>query len=322
MVVDINDVENIIQYEFKNKTLLKQAFMITDNENIPFSNEVLRTIGKRVINYSLTQILIEFFGTFNERGMFRTKNSNVEFNDLLNSFYSKDIFARNIELFGLSKYINQSDDGNLFNADRKLFEAIIGAVALDSNWNMVIINDVLSFMLDFDYYLDHGFDDLAGNFLVLVYNYCVENNLNSPVFEYDINDKNNIIEFKTKITIYVNKTTLSFSGVGETKSISRMNAAKLAYTYLVENNYVKTLKNLNIEVSKDSAMKQLENLAMEGYFTLPEFDTFDLEDGYEAVCMVDECDLSFKGRGKTDSEAINEAAYKMLNHLLGKDILE
>ena len=103
--IDFNDVEASIQYEFKNKMLIQQAFMITENDNIPFSSEALRNIGKRTINYSLTQILTGFYGYYSEKGLFRTKNSNEEFNDLLNNLYSKDIFARNIELLGLSKYL-------------------------------------------------------------------------------------------------------------------------------------------------------------------------------------------------------------------------
>ena len=59
---------------------------------------------------------------------------------------------------------------------------------------------------------------------------------------------------------------------------------------------------------------------MDGHFSLPEFDVFEENGGYAAICSIDECDLSFKGYGSMDSDAINEAAFKMLNHVLGFDV--
>ena len=320
--IDINDVEASIQYEFKNKMLINQAFMITENDNIPFSSEALRNIGKRTINYSITQILTSYFGYYNDKGMFRTKNSNEDFNDLLNNLYSKDIFARNIELLGLSKYLDFDDNTDFFNTDRKLFEAIVGAVALDSNWNMTVINDVLSFILDIDYYLDNGFGDLNGNFVVLVHNWTIENNTSIPIYEFEPGENTNIVSFKSTLHLFIDGTDFTFVEEAENKSIARMKAAKKAYTYLVQNNYVKTLKNIDITPNKDTAMQQLEKLAIEGHFSLPEFDVNEEANGYSAVCSIDECDLSFKGYGKIDSDAINEAAFKMLNHVLGYDINE
>ena len=318
--IDINDVEASIQYEFKNKMLLHQAFMITDNDNIPFSNEALRTIGKRTINYSLTQILTGYYGYYSEKGMFRTKNSNEVFNDLLNNLYSKDIFARNIELLGLSKYLDIHRDTDVFNADRKLFEAIVGAVTLDCNWNMNVVNDVLSFILDIDYYLDNGFGDLNGNFVVLVHNWTIENNTSIPIYEYVPGDDDTVVSFKCTLHLFIDGTDFTFTEEAENKSIARMKAAKKAYTYLVQNNYVKTLKNIDIKPELTTAMMQLEKLAMQGYFSLPVFDVSEEANGYSAICSIDECDMSFKGYGKLDSDAINEAAFKMLNHILGYDI--
>ena len=317
--IDFNDVEASIQYEFKNKMLIQQAFMITDNDNIPFSSEALRNIGKRTINYSITQILTGYYGYYNERGLFRTKNSNEHFNDLLNNLYSKDIFARNIELLGLSKYLDFNRDTDVFNIDRKLFEAIVGAVALDSNWNMNVINEVLSFILDIDYYLDNGFGDLNGNFVVLVHNWTLENDAPIPVYDFMPGDNQNIESYKSVLHLFLNGTDFTFTEEAENKSIARMKAAKKAYTYLVENNYVKTLKNIDIKPELSSAMMQLEKLSMDGHFSLPEFDVFEENGGYAAICTIDECDMSFKGYGKIDSDAINEAAFKMLNHVLGYD---
>lgn len=319
IAIDFNDVEASIQYEFKNKSILRQAFMMTDNENIPFSSEVLRTIGKRTINFSLTQILIGDYGYYNDKKLFRTSYTNEAFNDLLNNLYSKDIFARNVELLGLSKYLDTTPRTDMFNADRKLFEAIIGAVTIDSNWNMNVVNEVLSFMLDIDFYVEHGVSDLSQNYVVLVYNWAIENGGSLPIYEY-FSENPNVVEYEAKLHLFINGTDTSFSEKADTKSKARMLAAKKAYSYLVENDFVKTIKNVDVKPDIKIAMKQLEDLAIQGYFSLPEFDVIQKNGKFIATCTVNECDTSFKGEGKIDEEAINDSAYKMLNHLLGLDI--
>ena len=92
---EIKEIESIIQYEFNNKMLLQQAFMFNpdDDENNPNSSEILRIIGKRTINFSTTQILMEYYGSYGKNGIYRSINGNAKMNDLLNSLYSKDIFA-------------------------------------------------------------------------------------------------------------------------------------------------------------------------------------------------------------------------------------
>lgn len=319
IAIDFNDVEASIQYEFKNKSILKQAFMMTENENIPFSSEVLRTIGKRTINYSLTQILIGDFGYYNDKKLFRTSYTNEAFNDLLNNLYSKDIFARNVELLGLSKYLDFDNNTDPFNLDRKLFEAIIGAVTIDSNWNMNVVNEVLSFMLDIDYYIENGVNDLNKNYVVIVHNWAIENSDSLPIYEY-LSVDSNVVEFESKLHLFIKGTDISFSATEGTKAKARMQAAKKAYEYLIQNNLIKTIQNVDIKPDKKIAMKQLEDLAIKGYFSLPEFDVITKNNKYVATCSVDECDLQFKGEGELDEIAINEAAFKMLNHLLGLDL--
>ena len=43
-----------------------------------------------------------------------------------------------------------------------LFEAIIGAVALDTNFNYDILEFVVNKMLNIDFYLEAGFDEKVG----------------------------------------------------------------------------------------------------------------------------------------------------------------
>lgn len=314
---DLKDIEAIIQYEFNNKFLLQQAFMFNqnDNENDPQSSEILRIIGKRTINFSTTQILMGYYGFYAKNGIFKVSNDNVVINDLLNNLYSKDIFARNIEILGLDKYLSIPDDGIMKDINRKLFEAIVGAVALDCKWNMPIINDVLSYILDIDFYLDNGFESLENNFVYLVYNWTSMVG-GYPIYAFDayVDEAGNYI-YNCKL--FLQQIEGYFESNGNSKSEVRMAVAKQAYDYLVNNNYISSLHNVDVVPDLDNAMKQLEKLAMEGYFSLPEFEVEELDNGYICCCSIDECDKKFKCEGSTDVEAINASAYKMLLYVLG-----
>lgn len=313
---EIKEVEAIIQYEFNNKMLLQQAFMFDpdEDENNPNSSEILRTIGKRTINFSTTQILMEYYGLYTKNHIFKASNSNATINDLLNSLYSKDIFARNTVLLGLDKFLSIPDDGIFQDINRKLFEAIIGAVTLDSKWNMPIVNDVLSYLLDIDYYLDNGFD-LTNHFVTLIHNWSIQFD-QVPIYDFDAhldNSGNHIYTCK----LYLPNIEGYFIEEGNTKSEVRMNVAKKAYEFLIDNNMISTLHNVELEPDINKAVDQLKQLAIEGYFSLPEYDITELEDGYQSRCSIDECDRTFTCEAELEEDAIMNSAYKMLLYILG-----
>ena len=66
---EIKRIENIIQYEFKNKKLLEEAFMVeAEPDNEVYSSEVFRIPGKRAINFALTHIVLNRFGELKDEG--------------------------------------------------------------------------------------------------------------------------------------------------------------------------------------------------------------------------------------------------------------
>ena len=83
------------------------------------------------------------------------------------------MFASRIRILGFQYELimGKSDsDQNVHERDsvqEDLFEAIIGAVALDSNWNIDALTTVIDLMLEPDYYLENGFDE-EENYVVLL----------------------------------------------------------------------------------------------------------------------------------------------------------
>ena len=144
-------IQKIIGYQFNNENLLQQAFTRKSFASInkQQNNEVLEFYGDRVLNF----VVIKEF--YNKYGRI---DNNLE---LVSSKTVKELSNCNVELIRnttLAQQIVNLKFTNLirvrYKSERKsikyqadLFEAILGAVALDSNWNIVSLETVYKNMM-------------------------------------------------------------------------------------------------------------------------------------------------------------------------------
>ena len=144
-------IQNTIGYQFKNENLLRQAFTRKSFASInkQQNNEILEFYGDRILNF----IVIKEF--YNKYGHI---DNNFE---LVSSKTVKELNGSNVELIRnttLSQQIINLSFTNFirvrYKSERKsikyradLFEAILGAVALDSNWNIVSLETVYKNMM-------------------------------------------------------------------------------------------------------------------------------------------------------------------------------
>ena len=138
-------VESAIGYHFNNKRLLKQAFFRSSfaHENGRESNEVLEFVGDKVLDIAVIRILLEkyaksnngeeFFKSSKQEGdLTKIKSSLVSTGYLADSF--NDLDVEEFIYYGKSDLNNNATDVTSVKED--VFEAIIGAIALDSNWDI------------------------------------------------------------------------------------------------------------------------------------------------------------------------------------------
>ena len=311
-------IEKTIQYKFNNDALLVQAFDFEPgNGNDPRSNGILRIVGKRAINYALTVVLTSYYGKNVPGKPYKTTIENTVIYDLLDNLTSQDLYKVSVNVLGLTEYVVSYSGGELVDMDRKLFEAIVGAVALDSNWNISIIANVVSFMLDVDYWLNYGFANIDSHPTILLFNYCVETGQNMPSYVYKrVKDANGNIFIKCELTL----GNLEFIGMGGNHSEARLLAAQEAYKYLTENNMTSQIVKDAGDYSEANAMDTLDNLTLKGYFSFPDYHTDEINGGYVSTCMIDEIDKKFKAFDKEKKNAKNKAAYRMLLYVLGKEV--
>ena len=181
-------VQGQIGYNFKNLDLLKQAFTRRSytEENGSENNEVLEFIGDKALDYVVVKLLIEKYGhsvgidqadsiimPFSEKHLQLNKKNNQVINE--NFFHcdynedeltrtksrmvSKRTLASRMDELGFSEHLimgNGDIQNNINEEDsvkEDLFEAIIGAVVIDSNWNQKAIQSVVEAMLAPDDFL-------------------------------------------------------------------------------------------------------------------------------------------------------------------------
>jgi ribonuclease-3 len=206
-----------------------------------------------------------------------------------------------------------------------LFEAIIGAVALDSEWNLTALTNVVDLMLEPNFYLENGFDEQI-NYVELLQQWYQKKYHKIPVYCYEKLDlpdgflQNPLYKYSCRLGL--NPLEKGFASWGETKSKSRMAVAEQAYRYLEENGLLVTWIDEIGEPDIERAINQLQELYQKGYIGEPWYDfseTYD-EDGnplWHCECHVEGSEIYFEDEYTSKKHGKKAVAYDMLCDLLG-----
>ena len=170
---NLDEVQDKIGYQFDNLDLLLQAFTRSSystqygGEN----NEVLEFIGDRALDYFVVKIICDEFGFMKEQSDYYDKENDLnefcivankneaDFTEIKKQIVSNKTLAKCIDRLGFAKYmyLGDSDIENNVAIQEKvkadLFEAIIGAIAIDCNWDQECIQNSIEYMLNIDKFL-------------------------------------------------------------------------------------------------------------------------------------------------------------------------
>lgn len=359
-------VQGQIGYDFKNINLLEQAFVRRSytEEHGGENNEVLEFIGDRALDFVVVKLLAQKYGfTMNEtpadelllsglKKEFWQQNNKFSCNcdegklTLLKSkMVEKKTLARRMDELGFAKHLimGNSDIKNNINKEpsvkEDLFEAIIGAVAIDSDWNLKDIQSVVEIMLEPDTFLQ---DDSEINYVRLIQEWEMQKNNLIPLYKYKeasytstwyyvfdgISQDFPLGYDYSKLHFHCELKLLDslpvFRGFGISKKEARMAVCKLAYEYLQKNNMLFSIKDEIECPNKAEAINQLEILARRGYFSIPIY-YFEQEydnDGnpiWKCKCYIKEYDTYFDAESSSKKDAKKSAALEMLNFVLNEE---
>lgn len=373
-------VQAQIGYTFQSKELLEQAFVRRSytEENGGENNEILEFIGDKALDLAVIHLLIEKYGTREDKenepeenmpnpvlqallspprshsAAFSCSRTEGDLTRIKSRMVEKRNLAQRIDELGFAEFLLmgksdvKNDVGNERSVKEDLFEAIVGAVTLDCNWDFPTIRSVVEAMLLPEDFLDK---DTEENYVRLILDWSMQVNHTLPGFwfcnegyltvamGYADTPFHGVSQYfspweyrdlsRLKVQCQLNLCMPDvpiFRGFGESKSEARMSVCKLAYEYLEKEGYIQEMSMADEieEPAQESAINQLEILARRGYFSIPayEFQEKYDKDGnpiWMCRCRIKEYPKTFSQKSSAKKEAKKKAALKMLQYVLKED---
>lgn len=344
----IKDIQETIGYQFKNTRLLEQAFVRSSyaNEHPGFEdNEKLEFFGDAALDYYVTRAMYSQFTKVTKDGQFKSEKSEHLLTQIKSYNVDTDALAHYIELTGFQNYLLMSDSDlkngvqNQHSVMADLFEAILGAVVVDCDWDYEIIKKVChlmikvsTFEIDYVKWLKH---------------WCAEKGYKQPMFiplrdvlatslrstPYFTFNKN---PFEIGLPDYLNPNFTPFQNeiMGADLIIPELNkrffsnikhlfgsfmdCAKQAYDYIQKMEMNEAVG----EPDADNAVNQLNVLFQKGYIHEPQYNFTEDHDNDGNPIWICECDIDelkniYPGESSVKKESKKEAAYGALCELLG-----
>ncbi len=289
---EMDYVQSGINYNFKNLRLLHQAFIrksySAEHPEVQ-NNEVLEFYGDGILDFFVTKQLYERFSKIVNNELISEKNED-ELTKLKSIIVSKNSLARCMYNFGFSQYLYlgnsdiQNEVWKTESVNEDLFEALIGAVAADCNWDYSILEKVCKTMLQMETINNYLFVLLEEKSIKLgfgkpIYHpveYQNDNdmppfNMYNPYwgisnFESSKNPKTGKCEYEIKIGKKVLK------GIANGPLQAKLDAEKNAYHYLCQEEIKQKFQNLDYS-NPASTLHELtqKNVIMEVRYEFTEY---------------------------------------------------
>lgn len=362
---DLQEIQNRIGYDFKNLDLLQQAFIRRSyaKENGGEDNEVLEFIGDKALDIVIVKILVEEFGFFtSQRDDYNEKEDFDEFccecaegklTEMKQRLVGKKMLASCIDRLGFADHLimGKGDQRNHIEQEESvkedLFEAIIGAIALDSSWDWKEIQSVVEYILEPREFLNEDED----NYVKLIQEWSLKEYGELPqilvenanyIYDHGGLIRSNEMRFIDRPTgmsvinvAEYNKTHFRcelilkdidkvFISEGRSKNEARQRVCEGVYNYLDEHDRLYSIKDEIEKPNKVDAIGQLETLARRGYFSIPTYDfkqTYD-KDGnpiWKCECHIAGYDTFFWAESSSKRDAKKAAAFEMLKYALDEE---
>ena len=156
------EIKNIIYektgYYIRGNGVLIQAFTRSSYsaEKGGENNEILEFIGDQVLSYYVIKVIAERYGALNGDFEYTFRVCENRFNSIKQELVNNEALAKIIDEWGIAKYliVGKSDFANEVDKQVKvkadLFEAIIGAIAVASKWDSVVMEKTIGMALSID----------------------------------------------------------------------------------------------------------------------------------------------------------------------------
>lgn len=329
---DINDdpaiiIRRIINYNLINENILRQAFTrraFQIEYGLDGCSEQLEFFGDTVLNTVVTR---EIYTRFTDIHLghvdapFFSKYNEGDLSKMRTHFVSKEYLSQRAKELDLDRFILYGTGENETDSSREdMMEALIGAVAVDSNWNWRVLEDVVDRLVNIqlnspDYLLKSTYYEQLNSWHQKHFGSMPEYEIfrsRDPQGEeyfdcslkYFVPDNDKGIYTDQRIYVDGNPTRTS----------AREFAARMAVAFIQKNGLWLNLKMANLEPRLEDAINQLQELKQKKYVDEPKYTFEESSDGWECECS---CGGVFGcGGAANKTKAKKKAAFMVLVRLL------
>lgn len=344
------DICETIGYTFNNPYLLEQAF-IRKSYSIEHpgveNNEVLEFLGDKVLDYVIVWSMStpEWYGSFTQSHQFHSKFDEGKLTNIKKNLVDKEMLAKRMAILDLSKYLVMGNGDIQNNAQNDpsvledLFEAILGAAAIDCRWNSTILRNLVYKMLDPVSYLNQGYDQ-DFNYCSQLQDWCLKHKVPLEFKFCELSPEEmlmtgGIAGFSEllsgyKYSCYVNMFNKTFKAQGQSKAGARMKVSKIILDYIKMNKIgeekTEEAKDKS-EVSEDSAVQVLNIFYQKGVIKKPlyEFEEKHDQNGkpyWHVKLSIPEFEPYFYGDFVSQREGKRKLSLAMINKLIEEGIIK
>lgn len=236
----VAEIEEKIGYVFRDKSLLRQAFTresfcneANRRERVPYqSSEVLEFFGDSVLSAAIVTSFIKTKSQRYSHGV-RTELREGDFSNIRSKLADKKNLSENITRLGLERYFILGEGDKKLGIEREpsvredLFESIIGAIYIDSDFDMAAVIRSVNIMLDLSVYLSKPEPPMQ-SYKNLLQEWCADKKRRLPPPVYEKTDEFGPDHDKTYVSVcYVDGKAVG-RGEGRSVKLSEASAAKEA----------------------------------------------------------------------------------------------
>lgn len=345
---EMNVIQEAIGYVFRSPYLLRQAFTRRSysNEHRLFEdNERLEFIGDKILDFIVVKKITSLFGyevrwgDFDEEEIesksipdatFSFTHTEGEMTDLKKQIVQTKFLAKAIERLDLHTHLRMGKgdvEKSIQNEDKvkeDLMEAIIGAIAIDSHWNVAVIEQVVDKLLNLEYHLLNGIDD-GMDYVTEVHNWHQKEYKEPP--DYDLFYDDSIGKYQCSLGLS-GRYCGYFESLAQSKAKAEQLCAKRVYEYIQEQTDIRrelaeTVGEFDLEcaVSKLNELQQKKLIGGLEYmfYECTVYSSITGNPSWECQCRVDGVTEDIISEiCETKAIAKKSAAYKMLTVLTDK----
>ena len=240
---NIEKIEKIIKYTFKDKSLLMQAFTRASfcnerrrEKNAYSSNEVLEFFGDAVLSASIVSIFLNKKTERYEHGI-KTELCEGDFSNIRSKLSDKSNLSATIAKLGLQKYLIMGEGDAKLGIENEpsvmedLFESIIGAIYIDTDMDIRRVIKIVSAMLSPEEYLKSK-TAATQSPKNLLQEFCADKKHRLPPPTYKVISESGPEHKRTFVCgCYIGEELLG-TGEGKNRKIAESEAARIALAEL------------------------------------------------------------------------------------------